>query len=210
MVLLIVIIVLAALGVGGYFLYRWISTMRKKQGETCQLDIECNSGACGRERIGEPDTCCMGGATVSHVGFDYCSKQPDGFDCSFDDQCLPGRKCTSVLGQGGVCFNPQPDNSTCTKDSDCHSGACGYPGLWATGNAVCCPSSNTKSSTCERAFFCTDEIDNGYQCRLDLQCKSHYCKGNTGCKLGNCETKSDETLTGIVTPDGISLFDIQG
>lgn len=79
------------------------------------------------------------------------------------------------------------DNSECVHNSQCDSGACGYPAAGADKH-ICCPSK--KVNTYAANDYCT-EMPNGTACWSDAMCANGVCIGNLGgVKTGVCGGKA--------------------
>ena len=78
-------------------------------GDTCQSDLDCQSGWCDR--------------LVTTTNYGMCLTVPTkGMACT--SRCVAGATCDTVAG---MCVDPKPDGSSCVLDEECLSGNCDNP-----------------------------------------------------------------------------------
>lgn len=77
-------------------------TRKKKNGEDCDSNADCESTDCGRGSAADnaQKVCCANGYTT-YGGFDYCKSMPHGSTCWSDAMCADGR-CGGGAGVLGV------------------------------------------------------------------------------------------------------------
>ena len=211
-IIIVVIVVLILLGVGGYFLYKWIESFRLQPGDICTEgplgNLEYTSGACGKTDAGAAFRCCETGATCTDGGaIVYCAGKGEGAPCTHNCQCTTNYCDSSLLHPDGACKPQlQPGDRCDLAAIGICSTACGYvvgdKGL--SENTVCCPKAKTVEMTSDQNTsipVCAD-IAPSYYCLADDQCVSGTkcvyasgqivgtCQGLTP-RGGNCSVDSD-------------------
>ncbi len=138
---------------------------KKGDGEACAGSSDCNSGLC------------IGGA-----GAGTCV-QP----CSTDSQCASGFTCSPLSGGGGACtkLGDKQMGDSCTKPSECSTGACLTVDGKSTCSATCnntgdCPCGHECTTFQSGAKYCTAGkkvacVTDGLACVGDEECVSDLC-----------------------------------
>ena len=99
------------LGVGGYFLYKYLVKPTPKHhklgpGHVCKDDGQCENGECARGTAadGAPLVCCPSGKSEMYGGYSYCQGMKTGSECWSDSMCGSGY-CKGNWGglRKGVC-----------------------------------------------------------------------------------------------------------
>jgi hypothetical protein len=190
-----------------------------ENGESCEDDDECASGACCEDERGA--TCA-----------DECSNT--GQACEAGDECTSGVCCRSTDEESGTCSDeacPEPPAPECERRADCAQGqrcadgrcvALYEPGQACTSPALClsdscddgvCRGRASIGDECERdvacaakLFCCADEAQApkrscgapglscrrpvGDYCRYDYDCGTNNCLEQTFCTRP-CATSAD-------------------
>lgn len=100
--LVLILVVLAGLGIGGYYLYKDLS--QKPINSPCTSNDDCKNKSCGRQTAasGSQLICCPSNAIDTFGGYDYCTGMPAGSVCWSDDMCAGPTSTTTGNCKGNL------------------------------------------------------------------------------------------------------------
>ncbi len=120
-------------------------------GAACgDLDFYCQSDDCESQYCAPPScrtVVCPGGQYCDPTSLGCLPGQAAGATCTFNAECDP-----SIVCRMGICGAPLADQSPCTEDTDCASGACLPIGGQTSGSACAAPQPD--GSPCTGAGEC--------------------------------------------------------
>lgn len=167
---------------------------RLSNGQTCTMDNECSSGVCdtaGSDTCEPANEC--GNGTLEPTNGEFC----DDGNTTGGDSCEADCKL--------------PNGSSCTGDSQCHSGVCdptsmtceptnvcGNSVLEPANGEVCDDGNTTGGDGCEADC----KLSNGTGCTGDDDCSSGLCINGTCQPQSSCGNGNVDAANGEACDDG--------
>ena len=162
-------------------------TCHNKRGhaQSCGEDGQCHSGTCShfthhKNNKGQKQCCNGHGQWYTWAGGpQLCKNQPDGHECSYNEQCANG------VCHHGECRGKFGLNERCSTDGQCHSSTCASLTHHDHNHGVkhCCNGHGQWYTWTGGPRLCTNQPHN-YTCSYSQQCAS----GRT-CHGGECKNK---------------------